>query len=186
MRWIWIDRFVAVESGKTATAVKNLSFAEDHFADHYPGFPVMPAPLILEGLAQTGGILVGEAKQFQEKVVLAKIPFAKFYRDAMPGEMLTYTTDIVDMRAEGAVVKGRVTCGKHSSRKRRFSSRTSTKTVVGKCSATTISSVVENLLTCSAKPNSLPRPPRPNCLLPRIDTEAPRQRLRTPYGVRIC
>ena len=111
MRWIWIDRFVAFESGKTATAVKNLSFAEDHFADHYPGFPVMPAPLILEGLAQTGGILVGEAKQFQEKVVLAKIPFAKFYRDAMPGEMLTYTTDIVDMRAEGAVVKGRVMCG---------------------------------------------------------------------------
>ena len=59
MRWIWIDRFVSFESGKSATAVKNLSLAEDHFADHMPGYPVMPAPLILEGLAQTGGILVG-------------------------------------------------------------------------------------------------------------------------------
>jgi len=56
MRWTWIDRFVSFESGKTATAVKNLSLAEDHLADHFPGFPVMPAPLILEGLAQTGGI----------------------------------------------------------------------------------------------------------------------------------
>ena len=47
MRWIWIDRFVAFESGKSATAVKSLSSAEDHFEDHYPGFPVMPATLIL-------------------------------------------------------------------------------------------------------------------------------------------
>ena len=73
MRWMWIDRFVTFESGKSATAVKNLSLAEDHFADHFPGFPVMPAPLILEGLAQTGGILVGEANKFDEKVVLAKM-----------------------------------------------------------------------------------------------------------------
>ncbi len=93
MRWTWIDRFVAFESGKTATAVKNLSLAEDHFADHFPGFPVMPAPLILEGLAQTGGILVGEARQYRENVVLAKMSNAKFHRDALAGEQLTYTTD---------------------------------------------------------------------------------------------
>jgi len=109
MRWIWIDRFVAFESGKSATAVKCLSSAEDHFADHYPGFPVMPAALILEGLAQTGGILVGEANQFREKVVLAKLPKAVFYRDAMAGEQLTYHTEIVDLRSEGAVVRGSVT-----------------------------------------------------------------------------
>jgi 3-hydroxyacyl-[acyl-carrier-protein] dehydratase len=48
MRWTWIDRFVSFESGTSATAVKNLSLAEDHFADHFPGFPVMPATLILE------------------------------------------------------------------------------------------------------------------------------------------
>jgi 3-hydroxyacyl-[acyl-carrier-protein] dehydratase len=109
MRWIWIDRFTNFESKKTATAVKNLSHAEDHFTEHFPGYPVMPAPLILEGLAQTGGILVGEANGFQEKVILAKIPNAKFYREATPGEQLTYTTDVVDLRPEGAVIKGRVT-----------------------------------------------------------------------------
>ena len=111
MRWIWIDRFVEFDPGKSATAVKALSSAEDHFADHFPGYPVMPAALILEGLAQTGGILVGEANQFREKVVLAKVPSAKFHREAMPGETLTYRADVVDLRPEGAVVKGKVTCG---------------------------------------------------------------------------
>lgn len=109
MRWIWIDRFTHFESKKTATAVKCLSAAEDHFGEHFPGYPVMPAPLILEGLAQTGGILVGEAGDFQEKVVLAKIPNAKFHREAMPGETLTYVADVLDLRPEGAVIKGRVT-----------------------------------------------------------------------------
>ena len=109
MRWIWIDRFTHFESKKTATAVKCLSAAEDHFGEHFPGYPVMPAPLILEGLAQTGGILVGEAGDFQEKVVLAKIPNAKFHREAMPGETLTYVADVLDLRPEGAVIQGRVT-----------------------------------------------------------------------------
>src|SRR5437762_14041096 len=86
MRWIWIDRFVSFESGKVAVATKNLSLAEDHFADHVPGYPVMPAPLILEGLAQTGGILVGDANGFTKNVVLAKIPKAQFRRDALAGE----------------------------------------------------------------------------------------------------
>jgi 3-hydroxyacyl-[acyl-carrier-protein] dehydratase len=107
MRWTWIDRFVAFESGRSATAVKNLSLAEDHFADHFPGFPVMPAPLILEGLAQTGGILVGEANQYRENVILAKMS-AKFHREALAGEQLTYTTQIVDLGPTGARVSGEV------------------------------------------------------------------------------
>ena len=111
MRWIWIDRFLEFESGKRARAVKNLSLAEDYFAEHFPGWPVMPAALILEGLAQTGGILVGEANEFREKVVLAKVPFARFAREAGPGEQLTYHAEVVDLRPEGAVVRGRVTSG---------------------------------------------------------------------------
>src|SRR5687767_1618374 len=111
MRWIWIDRFLSFESGKAARAVKNLSLAEDHFADHFPGHPVMPATLMLEGLAQTGGILVGEARNFQEKVVLAKIVSAKFRREARPGEQLTYDTEVTTLRDEGASIKGKVLVG---------------------------------------------------------------------------
>jgi 3-hydroxyacyl-[acyl-carrier-protein] dehydratase len=104
MRWTWIDRFVSFESGKTAVAVKNLSLAEDHFADHFPGFPVMPGPLILEGLAQTGGILVGEANKYEKNVVLAKMNNVRFHREAMPGEQLTYSTTIVALNETGAQV----------------------------------------------------------------------------------
>src|SRR5438093_2130272 len=107
MRWIWIDRFLDFESGKSARAVKNLSRAEDYFADHFPGHPVMPATLILEGLAQTGGILVGEANDFREKVVLAKIPAAQFHGEALAGEQLTYDVEIVHLRQEGAAVRGK-------------------------------------------------------------------------------
>lgn len=111
MRWIWIDRFVAFESGKRAKAIKNLSMAEDVFAEHFPSYPVMPAPLLLEGLAQTGGILVGEANEFREKVVLAKIPFARFHREVFAGEQLTYTAEIMVLRAEGASIAGQIHVG---------------------------------------------------------------------------
>jgi 3-hydroxyacyl-[acyl-carrier-protein] dehydratase len=111
MRWIWIDRFVSFERGKFARATKNLSLAEDHFADHFPGYPVMPASLMLEGLAQTGGILVGEANDFQEKVVLAKIPRASFTREALAGERLTYEIEMLVLRPEGASVLGKVFAG---------------------------------------------------------------------------
>ena len=108
MRWIWIDRFVDFQSGKSARAVKNLSLSEDHFRDHFPGYPVMPAALILEGLAQTGGILVGEVNNFQEKVVLAKVPRAVFHREMLAGEQLVYEAEIQHLRPEGASVQGRV------------------------------------------------------------------------------
>jgi 3-hydroxyacyl-[acyl-carrier-protein] dehydratase len=111
MRWVWIDGFVEFQSGKSARAVKNLSLAEDHFADHFPGYPVMPAALILEGLAQTGGILVGEANSFREKVVLAKVPKAVFHREMLAGETLTYEAEILHLRPEGAAVSARVKVG---------------------------------------------------------------------------
>lgn len=107
MRWIWIDRFLEFAPGKSAKAVKNLSMAEDFYADHFPGYPVMPGTLILEGLAQTGGILVGQANEYREKVVLAKIQKATFHREALAGEELTYEVELLHMRPEGASVQGR-------------------------------------------------------------------------------
>jgi 3-hydroxyacyl-[acyl-carrier-protein] dehydratase len=96
MRWIWIDRFVEFESGVRATAVKNVSLAEEHLHDHYPGFPVMPGSLIMEGLAQTGGILLGEKSNFRNVVILAKVPRMTFHSWACPGDSLRYTATLVD------------------------------------------------------------------------------------------
>ena len=110
MRWIWIDRFTDFESGKFARALKNLSLAEEYFDHHFPGYPVVPAALVLEGLAQTGGILVGEANKYEKNVVLAKMS-AKFHREAMPGEQLTYTATMLDLNDTGARVAGTVHSG---------------------------------------------------------------------------
>src|SRR5439155_12820446 len=86
MRWIWIDKFVEFTPRTSATAVKSVTLAEEHLHDLYPGFPIVPHSLIIEGMAQTAGILVGEARNFAEKVILAKIGRATFHRLVRPGE----------------------------------------------------------------------------------------------------
>lgn len=108
MRWIWIDRFLTFEKATSASAVKYLTLAEEHFNQHFPGYPVMPVPLMLEGLAQTGGILVGDANDFKEKVVLAKIAKVVFTTDAVAGQELVYKVKLESLRAEGAIISGEV------------------------------------------------------------------------------
>jgi len=104
MRWFWIDRFTEFESGRRATAIKNISLAEEHLHDHFPGSPLMPNSLVVEGLAQTGGLLVSEHGGFAERVVLAKISKAKFHCHGAPGDTLTYRTTIDDISKQGAMI----------------------------------------------------------------------------------
>lgn len=109
MRWIWIDSFVEFESGKRAAAVKNVTLAEDYLHDHFPGFPVMPATLLIEGMAQTAGILVGEARGFKENVILAKIRRAEFSGYAMPGDQIRYEAAIESIDERAAMTSGTIT-----------------------------------------------------------------------------
>ncbi len=111
MRWIWIDKFVEFNSGQSAVAVKNVTLAEEHLHDHFPGFPVMPEPLMIEGMAQTAGILVGEAKKFEEKVILAKIKKAVFHDYVRPGDSLRLSAKIESIADEAASTTGTITCG---------------------------------------------------------------------------
>src|SRR5271169_3938579 len=109
MRWIWIDKFVSFNPGKSATAVKNVTLAEEHLHDLYPAFPIVPHSLIVEGMAQTAGILVGEARNFAEKVILAKIGKASFHRLVRPGETITFSARIDQLSEQGASISGTVT-----------------------------------------------------------------------------
>jgi len=104
MRWFWIDRFLEFESGRYAKAVKCVSMAEEYLHDHFPNHPMLPNSLVLEGLAQTGGLLVCEHNQFTERVILAKVPKVEFFCEAVPGDTLTYTATIEYIREEGAAV----------------------------------------------------------------------------------
>jgi 3-hydroxyacyl-[acyl-carrier-protein] dehydratase len=110
MRWIWIDKFIEFQSGRRAVAIKNVTLAEEHLHDHFPGFPVMPECLMIEAMAQTSGILVGQAKDFQEKVILAKIKKAVFFDYAKPGDTLKLETEIDSIAPEAASTSGKITC----------------------------------------------------------------------------
>jgi 3-hydroxyacyl-[acyl-carrier-protein] dehydratase len=111
MRWIWIDKFLEFESGKRAVALKNVTLAEEHLHDHFPGFPVMPECLMIEAMAQTAGILVGEARQFQEKVILAKIKNAVFYHYVRPGDTIILEAEIESISPEAASTAGKIKRG---------------------------------------------------------------------------
>jgi 3-hydroxyacyl-[acyl-carrier-protein] dehydratase len=106
MRWIWIDRFIEFVPGKAATALKNVSLAEEHLHDHWEDFPVMPVSLMIEGMAQTAGILVGQARNFKEKVILAKVAKAEFTDIVVPGDQITFEATIETITDEAAATTG--------------------------------------------------------------------------------
>ncbi len=110
MRWIWIDKFTEFTSKVSATAIKNVTLAEEHLHDLYPDFPIVPHSRIIEGMAQTAGILVGEASGFAEKVILAKIGKAKFHRLTRPGDTLEFCAKIDQFSEQGAAAVGIVKC----------------------------------------------------------------------------
>jgi 3-hydroxyacyl-[acyl-carrier-protein] dehydratase len=103
MRWFWIDRFTEFIRGQRAVAVKNIAMCEEEIDGYCPGFPIMPASLMIEGMAQTAGMLVGEFDGFAQRVVLAKIGKAVFERAVLPGETVRYEAQIVDIKRDGAL-----------------------------------------------------------------------------------
>jgi 3-hydroxyacyl-[acyl-carrier-protein] dehydratase len=111
MRWFWIDRFTEFIRGTRAVAVKNIAMCEEEIDGYCPGFPVMPGSLMIEGMAQTAGMLVGEMGGFDQRVVLAKIGKAVFERPAVPGETLRYEAQIADVKRDGAFATVRAFVG---------------------------------------------------------------------------
>jgi len=103
MRWFWIDRFTEFERGRRAVAIKSVALCEEQIDGYCPGFPLMPGSLIIEGMAQTAGLLIGEMEGFSQRVVLAKIGKAIFHRPATPGNQLRYEATITDVKGDGAL-----------------------------------------------------------------------------------
>ena len=112
MRWIWIDKFTEFTSRQSASAVKCATLGEDHMHDLYVDYPIVPHSLIVEGMAQTSGMLVGEARNFEEKVILAKVGKASFHRLVRPGETIEFHAKIEQLSEQGASISGTVTSGK--------------------------------------------------------------------------
>ncbi len=112
MRWMWIDRIVELVPRERMVAIKNVSLAEEHLHDHFAAtatraaMPIVPGSLLVEGMAQTAGILVGHANGFKEKVALAKIGKAEFERDVIPGYTVRFTATIQSLDKAGASTAG--------------------------------------------------------------------------------
>src|SRR5262245_24200197 len=95
MRFSLIDRISTLEPGKSITAVKNLSLAEEYLADHFPGFPVMPGVLMVEAMVQTGAWLMRHDEHFAYSMVLLKsVRAVKFLNFVAPGKTLQLTAEL--------------------------------------------------------------------------------------------
>jgi 3-hydroxyacyl-[acyl-carrier-protein] dehydratase len=103
MRWYWIDRFLEFQRGKRAVAIKCVATVEEEIENYSPGLPHLPFALIIEGMAQTAGLLIGEKNGFEDRVVLAKVNKAAFHRPAFPGDTLRYTALVQDIQRDGAI-----------------------------------------------------------------------------------
>ena len=112
MRWELLDSFEFLKKHSHACAQKAYSGKEDFFLEHHPGRPLVPEPLFVEMIAQTGGVLYGLGLDFKKEVILAKIIRAKFGAPVAPPCEFTIEARIREEREEGALILGVVRCGR--------------------------------------------------------------------------
>jgi 3-hydroxyacyl-[acyl-carrier-protein] dehydratase len=115
MRFILIDRIETLDPGQRITGYKQIDPNEDYFADHFPGFPVVPGVLALESLAQIGGRLVEATVKAQtgKRVLpmLAKVDTAQFRQAIRPGDRLDLVVDAEGIGSDFAAVTGVASVG---------------------------------------------------------------------------
>lgn len=109
---LMVDRVLEMEPGKRVVAIKNVSANEPVFQGHYPGNPIFPGVLILEAMAQAGGVALMSQPEFAGKVPLfAGVDECKFKRPVVPGDQLRLEVEIVAMKRGLGIGKGRALVG---------------------------------------------------------------------------
>ena len=103
-----VDRIIEFESGKRIVGIKNVTINEPFFVGHYPGHPVMPGVLIIEAMAQVGGLLMMDAiDNIDEKVVyFMSLDNVKWRRPVTPGDQLRFELEVVQLRTHVCKMKG--------------------------------------------------------------------------------
>ena len=118
MRYHLIDQVLRWEPPELADAVKNITMSEDFFTDHFPGHPIMPGSLIVEGLAQVAGLLLETARldlepvegPAQPKAVLSVLERTRFREMARPGDRLIYRAECASVTTDGGKARVKAWC----------------------------------------------------------------------------
>jgi 3-hydroxyacyl-[acyl-carrier-protein] dehydratase len=109
--FLLVDRILELEPGKRAVGLKNVSVNEDFFNGHFPGQAMMPGVLILESMAQVGGVLLLSDESMKGKLaVIAGVENMRFRKPVVPGDALISEVEVTHLRKSFGKVKmtGRV------------------------------------------------------------------------------
>jgi len=109
--FLLVDRVEELQPGRSIVAIKNVSIGEPYFQGHFPEVKIMPGVLLVEAIAQAGGILLFHSIPDADRkfVVLSKIDNAKFRRPVVPGDQLRLEAEIIKLKAKFCRLKGRAT-----------------------------------------------------------------------------
>ena len=110
--FLLVDRVIEVVPGDRITALKNVTINEPFFQGHFPGRPIMPGVLIIEAMAQVGGILAyltGSAEQRNRLIYFMGMDKVRFRKPAVPGDQIIFEAKILKFRSKAAKMSGTAT-----------------------------------------------------------------------------
>jgi len=108
--FLLVDRILEVEGNKRIVGLKNVTINEPFFQGHFPGHPIMPGVLIIEAMAQVGGMLLMshfEGQNIDDKVVyFMSLDHVKFRRPVVPGDQIRFELEMLQFRGKTCKMKG--------------------------------------------------------------------------------
>jgi UDP-3-O-[3-hydroxymyristoyl] N-acetylglucosamine deacetylase / 3-hydroxyacyl-[acyl-carrier-protein] dehydratase len=106
--FLLVDRVLELEPGKRVVGIKNVTINEPFFAGHFPGHPIMPGVLIIEAMAQVGGmLLMGSIDEPESKVVyFISLDNVKWRKPVKPGDQLLFELDVIQLRGTVCKMRG--------------------------------------------------------------------------------
>ncbi len=107
--FLLVDRILELEDNKRVVGIKNVTINEPFFMGHFPGYPIMPAVLIVEAMAQVGGILLLSSVDSPDKylVYFIGIDKAKFRKPVVPGDQVRFELEMVSLKRKFCKMKGK-------------------------------------------------------------------------------